>query len=285
MSQEQPYKAKQIVLIGDVHGNLKQLQRLWDAIERKLGKENFDLSDVVFLGDYCDRGEHTKETLDYLIQLQKTRPRTHFIAGNHDMAMGAFLGVYPEPKSGFKETWVNDNRKDKEGWWSSRDPAEEARVHLQGRRWAATADLFAARSTFASYGVAFQDRTALLLAVPDNHKAFIRDLPWIVELEGLWGEQVVCVHAGLVEHEDYHTQVALLRNRDVSVVRPPQLFGRTEVLPFPPNFPDSCVLASGHHGFLELQPRRLVIDNTGGDPLRPIAAVVLPAGDTITSDS
>ena len=47
--------AEGLIVIGDVHGHLDKLLLCWSRIEEALGGPNFP-HDVVFLGDYCDRG-------------------------------------------------------------------------------------------------------------------------------------------------------------------------------------------------------------------------------------
>ena len=78
-------KTKQVypimIAIGDIHGSIAALKKLMRAIKAK-----YDLKKVrlVFLGDYVDRGEDNKATLEYLIQLKKKYPHFVFLMGNHD---------------------------------------------------------------------------------------------------------------------------------------------------------------------------------------------------------
>jgi len=100
-----------IIVIGDIHGHLSKMLKIWSQLEITLGSAMED-TPVVFLGDFCDRGPDTRGTLDWLISLKATRPRTYFIAGNHDFAFAAFLGVLPSPAGfSFRSTWENDQPK------------------------------------------------------------------------------------------------------------------------------------------------------------------------------
>ena len=85
-------------MVGDLHGNLTEAKALWAALKHHLGDDDVEQATVVFLGDYCDRGPDTRGVIDWLISLRRDREpsgETHFIAGNHDFAMAAFLGCLP----------------------------------------------------------------------------------------------------------------------------------------------------------------------------------------------
>lgn len=65
-------------VIGDIHGEISKLKDLVDNI---LG---LDLSaKFVFIGDYVDKGENSKETLGYLHKLQRDHECV-FLKGNHE---------------------------------------------------------------------------------------------------------------------------------------------------------------------------------------------------------
>ncbi|MDR0368945.1 MAG: serine/threonine protein phosphatase [Bacteroidales bacterium] len=66
-------------VVGDIHGCYLTLRRL---LEDKI---QLSKSDTVFLlGDIIDRGPRTKETLDYIIDLQQQGFVIHPIRGNHE---------------------------------------------------------------------------------------------------------------------------------------------------------------------------------------------------------
>jgi hypothetical protein len=57
---------------------------------------------VIFLGDYNDRGPHTRRVLNFLLALPTRYPaqRHVFLCGNHDLAFVAFVGALPLPPNG-----------------------------------------------------------------------------------------------------------------------------------------------------------------------------------------
>ena len=77
---------ERILVIGDIHGCLDKLEQLWDRVDPRNGKDQ-----IVFLGDYIDRGEDSSGVLDYLLQLKQTRPDTVFLLGNHEKMFMDFL--------------------------------------------------------------------------------------------------------------------------------------------------------------------------------------------------
>lgn len=66
--------------IGDIHGEVSKLRTLL----HKLSPTADD--DFIFLGDYIDRGENSKETIDTLIELDGLCTCT-FLTGNHELMM------------------------------------------------------------------------------------------------------------------------------------------------------------------------------------------------------
>lgn len=71
-----------IYVIGDIHGCLDPLQRL--ITQLPLGESD----EVIFLGDYIDRGPDSKGVIDYLLTL---RGRYTFLMGNHERMFVNFL--------------------------------------------------------------------------------------------------------------------------------------------------------------------------------------------------
>jgi serine/threonine protein phosphatase 1 len=74
--------------IGDVHGSFSKLASLLQHC--RAHGENDDLR-FVFLGDYVDRGRHSREVVELLISFQSAAPdRIVCLRGNHeDMLVGA----------------------------------------------------------------------------------------------------------------------------------------------------------------------------------------------------
>ena len=70
---------ERILIIGDIHGCLDMLERLMDSIAWAPEKDK-----LIFLGDYIDRGEHSKEVIDYIINLKRYSQNVICILGNHE---------------------------------------------------------------------------------------------------------------------------------------------------------------------------------------------------------
>lgn len=71
-----------IYAIGDIHGCLEPLQRLMGRLHLS------EADEVIFLGDYVDRGPDSKRVIDYLLTL---RGRYTFLMGNHERMFLDFL--------------------------------------------------------------------------------------------------------------------------------------------------------------------------------------------------
>jgi serine/threonine protein phosphatase 1 len=64
--------------VGDVHGCLDKLRRLWDRLSPNPEEE------VIFLGDLIDRGPDSKGVLDFLLRKQRSGFRIVCLLGNHE---------------------------------------------------------------------------------------------------------------------------------------------------------------------------------------------------------
>jgi len=69
---------KNVIFVGDTHGDFEASEKV---IEKYLKPGN----KIVFLGDYIDRGPHSKENLDYLLgQKEKFPNQIYLLQGNHE---------------------------------------------------------------------------------------------------------------------------------------------------------------------------------------------------------
>ncbi len=82
----------EIIVIGDIHGNLDSLLKLIDIINIREPKL------VVFLGDLVDRGKYQLECLVIILALKILEPeRYYIIRGNHEsIEMNQYYGFYYE---------------------------------------------------------------------------------------------------------------------------------------------------------------------------------------------
>ena len=176
--------ATSYICIGDIHGYLDKLESLWMRLEEHLGVDGLADANVIFLGDYCDRGPDTRKVLDFLCHLQDTREisgrgQTIFLAGNHDFGMAAFLGVLPVdsvPAAFDMEATRPSMQRDNFPFMV------EGGMHFQGKRWGGSLT-YSAQSTFTSYGVkmdfSLESREKFREAVPKRHLDFLQNMQWV----------------------------------------------------------------------------------------------------------
>ena len=151
-------------IIGDIHGMLRPLETVLSAIE----KQDSDRQ-LIFVGDYVNRGPESKGVIDLLLSLPSER--VHFIRGNHD-------DVFDQVMSGLSICGK---------------PGEEQRV--ASFQWFMQHGM---DKTFLSYGVTSQELNytlrrpksasldELAAAVPANHRHFIRNLPVVYESDDIF---------------------------------------------------------------------------------------------------
>jgi serine/threonine protein phosphatase 1 len=77
---------QKIFVVGDIHGCFDKLCALMDKIPI-----NFKRDQLIFIGDYIDRGSSSLEVVDYLIDLKKKLPATIFLKGNHEDMLENYL--------------------------------------------------------------------------------------------------------------------------------------------------------------------------------------------------
>ena len=77
-----------IYAIGDIHGHLESLERLMEKIKPDLEKDQ-----LVFMGDYIDRGPNSKGVVDYILRLKNLAPPENVVClkGNHEAMFLNFL--------------------------------------------------------------------------------------------------------------------------------------------------------------------------------------------------
>jgi serine/threonine protein phosphatase 1 len=176
-------------IIGDVHGMLRSLTRLLDAVTAQ-----DTAARLIFVGDYVNRGPDSAKVIDLLLSL----PSGQFVRGNHDDIFDLVLHghSYAEGAAGTSAAlafqWFMDYGLD---------------------------------STFHSYGADWtwlketaRDPTPQRLGqlsdfVPAAHRDFIRSLPAIVEhdnffvMHGRWPPQETCYPPAISENLRIHTDL------------------------------------------------------------------------------
>lgn len=151
--------------IGDIHGQLSELRRVLARIDADGGPD----AAVVFVGDYTDRGPHSKEVLDLLIEGQDAGRNWTFLMGNHDRMFSWFMRDYP----------LHDAHL----------PVELSWLHPR----------LGGDTTLASYGVEMTPQSRQLFVhaqakafVPARHVAFLNNLVPSFETDDLF-----FAHAGI----------------------------------------------------------------------------------------
>lgn len=68
----------ELALIGDIHGCMAELEEIVDRALTRTRR-------LIFLGDYVNRGHHSRDVVDYLIDLSLSSiSECTFLRGNHD---------------------------------------------------------------------------------------------------------------------------------------------------------------------------------------------------------
>lgn len=143
-------------VIGDIHGCLDELRYLIDALPLRHGDE------VIFLGDYIDRGPDAKGVVSYLIQISGhlRENKLVFLKGNHEDMLLSYLGL---------------------------DGAHGDMFLVNG-----------GKATLTSYGVALESPSPerLRAKIPSAHLSFYQALePYYLT------DPYLCVHAGVHPHK------------------------------------------------------------------------------------
>jgi len=81
---------QRLFCIGDIHGRLDLLQELHRKVEDD-ARDYDGHKTLVYLGDYIDRGEHSKEVIDLLLASPLAGFKTVFLMGNHEQTLLDFL--------------------------------------------------------------------------------------------------------------------------------------------------------------------------------------------------
>lgn len=158
---------KTIYAIGDIHGDLVQLEEAHRRIARDLAAQGVADYEVVHVGDLVDRREDSCGVINFLMAGIARGEPWIALKGNHDRLFQKFLDnpVRKDPVLRPDYTWLH--------------------VRMGGR------------DTLASYGVAYSDdisdlHARALKAVPAEHRRFLRELPLFHE-----AGNYLFVHAGI----------------------------------------------------------------------------------------
>jgi len=81
---------ERIYCIGDIHGRLDLLQQLHELIRADAAGHGGEKT-LVYLGDYIDRGERSKEVVDVLLDVPLAGFKSVYLLGNHEQTLLDFL--------------------------------------------------------------------------------------------------------------------------------------------------------------------------------------------------
>lgn len=77
---------QKIFVVGDIHGCFDKLCSLMDKLPIDYTRDQ-----LIFIGDYIDRGPSSFDVVNYLIDLKNRVPGTIFIKGNHEDMLQNYL--------------------------------------------------------------------------------------------------------------------------------------------------------------------------------------------------
>ncbi len=86
-------KNRRLYCIGDIHGRADLLKKLHKKIKAD-AKTHEGRNTIVYLGDYVDRGEESRQVIDLLLSQPLKGFDSVFLRGNHEKAMLDFI-AYP----------------------------------------------------------------------------------------------------------------------------------------------------------------------------------------------
>lgn len=81
-------KGVRVIAIGDIHGQKNRLDDLMQKVDAYRNQKPVADDQLVFLGDYADRGPHSAPVIEYLINrrkvAKKNKQQEYFLKGNHE---------------------------------------------------------------------------------------------------------------------------------------------------------------------------------------------------------
>lgn len=88
----EPLPENPLYVIGDIHGRDDLLTKILEQIDDHMESKNTTQPHLVFVGDYIDRGENSREVLSLVFDLCQKLPHTvTALLGNHEKMMLDFL--------------------------------------------------------------------------------------------------------------------------------------------------------------------------------------------------
>ena len=152
-----------VYAVGDIHGRYDLLKAIAAEIRRDLAARPPERSIEIFLGDYIDRGPHSRDVLEWMVSGRPVADERICLLGNHEDML---LQVLKDPEA----TWT----------W------------LQNGGLATLVSYAAIQPEGVAELTVGEARAAFLATFPAEHRAFVETLPRLKTLGGY-----LFVHAGL----------------------------------------------------------------------------------------
>lgn len=94
-------QGSRVYAIGDIHGRLDLLEQIHYMLARDVADAPKDSHvEIVYLGDYIDRGPKSREVIDFLLAQHIAGTQRVMLLGNHEQALLSFLDK-PENGAGW----------------------------------------------------------------------------------------------------------------------------------------------------------------------------------------
>jgi len=159
--------------IGDIHGMLSKLEALLATIPIDKDRDT-----LIFLGDYIDRGPHSRGVIQRIIDLKDEGYKVIALKGNHEAVFLEFL-------KGRFDYW--SYRHNFEGQSTLRDYSYDLNYMYTKKTVGNPPDV---REHFL-----YEDEEGRRLLIPLTHLHFLESLPLYYETD-----EFIFVHAGLYPH-------------------------------------------------------------------------------------
>ena len=177
---------KPVYAIGDIHGQKHMLDHALALIAADGGED----AQIVFLGDYTDRGPNSRAVIETLIGGRDAGRNWHFVKGNHDRMFARFIrdGQEHDPRVKSGISWLNPrlggaqtlDSYDLHGAMHFADKTDNGREYL--------AHFEGVTGRIDKHAFTRLAREA----VPEAHLEFLEGLPHLHQ-----NDDLIFVHAGL----------------------------------------------------------------------------------------
>jgi len=206
---------RRIYSIGDIHGNYSTLMALWQKLIEE-GPMDLYQDQIIFLGDYEDRGLDTKKVIQQLIDWQKEYNKSgeqHVVClkGNHtDMLLDALNPLHPI--YGDSEMWLDQGGDEtlksynpklaKISKKAFRKARENPELYLDKEHveWLRNLPLLLVNEDFAFVhgGLPSEPIEVILQKLAQNDSQTIHDLLWLrnsfIYSSFDWGRRIIFAH-------------------------------------------------------------------------------------------